>query len=101
MLASSVCVAGSRIPRTKTTYKKRLVSRQRYWGAPIPVFHVDGRAPIAVAIDDCLRWFLPGGGFKPNGREYFCFGSRLLIGCEFGWMLKLEKLVCRLQKART
>ena len=55
--------------RSKTTYKMRdwLISRQRYWGAPIPMVHVDGYAPIAVA-DECLPVILPEvENFKPTG----------------------------------
>ena len=55
--------------RGKTTYKMRdwLISRQRYWGAPIPMVHVDGFAPIAVA-DECLPVILPEvENFKPTG----------------------------------
>ena len=55
--------------RGKTTYKMRdwLISRQRYWGAPIPMVHVDGYAPIAVA-DECLPVILPEvENFKPTG----------------------------------
>ena len=55
--------------RSKTTYKMRdwLISRQRYWGAPIPIVHADGRAPIAVA-DECLPVILPEvENFKPTG----------------------------------
>ena len=55
--------------RSKTTYKMRdwLISRQRYWGAPIPMVHVDGFEPIAVA-DECLPVILPEvEDFKPTG----------------------------------
>lgn len=55
--------------RSQTTYKMRdwLISRQRYWGAPIPIVHVEGRAPIAVA-DSCLPVVLPEvKDFKPTG----------------------------------
>ena len=55
--------------RGKTTYQMRdwLISRQRYWGAPIPMVHVDGFGPIAVA-DECLPVILPEvENFKPTG----------------------------------
>ena len=55
--------------RSETTYKMRdwLISRQRYWGAPIPIVHVDGHEPIAVA-DSCLPVILPDvEDFKPTG----------------------------------
>ena len=53
----------------QTTYKMRdwLISRQRYWGAPIPMVHVEGHQPIAVA-DSCLPVILPEvEDFKPTG----------------------------------
>jgi leucyl-tRNA synthetase len=41
---------GQGIGKTKTTYKMRdwLISRQRYWGAPIPIIHCekDGTVPV-------------------------------------------------------
>lgn len=44
-----------------------LISRQRYWGAPIPMVHVEGYQPIAVA-DSCLPVILPEvEDFKPTG----------------------------------
>ena len=55
--------------RAQTTYKMRdwLISRQRYWGAPIPMVHVEGRAPIAVH-ESCLPVILPEvEDFKPTG----------------------------------
>ena len=57
------------IGTSKITYKMRdwLISRQRYWGAPIPIVHVPGYEPIAVA-DECLPVLLPEvDDFKPKG----------------------------------
>lgn len=57
------------VGESKITYKMRdwLISRQRYWGAPIPMVYVDGYAPIAVA-DSCLPVLLPEvEDFKPKG----------------------------------
>ncbi len=44
----------------KVTYKMRdwLVSRQRYWGAPIPIVHTQDHGAIAVA-ESCLPVELP------------------------------------------
>ena len=55
--------------RSKTTYKIHdwLISRQRYWGAPIPMVHVEGYDPIPVA-DSNLPVILPEvEDFKPRG----------------------------------
>ncbi len=55
--------------RTKITYKMHdwLISRQRYWGAPIPIVHVEGHTPIAVN-EKCLPVVLPEvEDFKPTG----------------------------------
>lgn len=57
------------IGESKVTYKMRdwLISRQRYWGAPIPMVYVDGFDPIPVA-DSCLPVLLPEvEDFKPKG----------------------------------
>lgn len=58
------------IGEAKTTYKLRdwLFSRQRYWGEPIPIIHMEDGTLRAVALEE-LPLELPAvDNYKPSGR---------------------------------
>lgn len=59
------------VGRGKVTYKMRdwLVSRQRYWGAPIPIIHCEKDGAVAVPVND-LPVLLPKvEDYEPKGES--------------------------------
>lgn len=62
-------LSNSQAAQSKTTYKMRdwLVSRQRYWGAPIPIIHCVEHGAVAVPEKD-LPVLLPEvADYEPKG----------------------------------
>lgn len=66
----------------KTTYKLRdwLFSRQRYWGEPIPIIHMEDGTTRTVDIDELPLELPETKNFKPSGS-----GESPLAHCE-DWM---------------
>ncbi|HRC28409.1 MAG TPA: class I tRNA ligase family protein [Candidatus Saccharimonas sp.] len=65
------------VGRAKVTYKMRdwLISRQRYWGAPIPIIHCQEHGAVAVPARD-LPVILPDiDDFAPRGDGKTALGS--------------------------
>ncbi|QHU91422.1 leucine--tRNA ligase [Candidatus Saccharibacteria bacterium oral taxon 955] len=68
--------------RSKVTYKMRdwLISRQRYWGAPIPIIHCDKHGAVAVPESD-LPVILPDVvDFAPRG------DGKSVLGAQEKWV---------------
>ena len=82
----------------KTTYKLRdwLVSRQRFWGAPIPVVYDPEGTPHPLTLDD-LPVLLPDDvDFKPTGQSPLTYSSDFQKGVEKkygkGWKREVDTL---------
>jgi leucyl-tRNA synthetase len=69
------------VGQSKITYKMHdwLVSRQRYWGAPIPIVHTETHGPVAVA-KECLPVELP------HVEEYAPTGQGSVLASLHDWV---------------
>src|SRR3989338_8401736 len=81
-----------------TTYRLRdwLVSRQRYWGAPIPIVYDPEGTPHPVKAEH-LPWLLPKDvDFKPTGKPPLASSKELIRRTEKlygkGWRPEVETM---------
>jgi len=68
---------GEGVGKSTVTYKMRdwLISRQRYWGAPIPIIHCEVHGAVAVP-DEQLPVILPDvDDYKPKGGNVSALAS--------------------------
>lgn len=84
--------------KEKTTYKLRdwLISRQRYWGAPIPIVYDPEGAPHPVP-EEHLPWLLPDDvDFEPKGYAPLSRSKELVARTErifgAGWKPEVDTL---------
>ncbi|OGC87855.1 leucine--tRNA ligase [Candidatus Adlerbacteria bacterium RIFCSPHIGHO2_02_FULL_54_18] len=84
--------------KTKTTYRLRdwLISRQRYWGAPIPIVY-DPEGKAHSIPEEHLPWMLPTDvEFKPTGTSPLGQSKELLERTERifgkGWRPEIDTM---------
>ena len=68
--------------RSKVSYKMRdwLISRQRYWGAPIPIIHCDEHGAVAVPEADLPVMLPEVTDFAPRG------DGKSVLGAQEEWV---------------